>query len=142
MASRRHYSNVAPATELASNINNSVTSIEVASTTSYPTPPFTGVIEPGTADAEMVLVTAVPDGTHFTSTRGYNGTTAISHTTGDAFIHYVGAIDYDEANLHITDDTDLDAHPQYRLPPGTIVPYAGPTTPSALWLICDGSAVS
>jgi len=35
-------------------------------------------------DSERILVTALPDGTHITAVRGYEGTTAATHTAGAA----------------------------------------------------------
>lgn len=65
-------------TTLSAGINNSVTSLSVASATLFPT---TGNfrIRIGT---ELLLVTAV-SGTTFTVTRGIENTTAASHSSGD-----------------------------------------------------------
>lgn len=66
-----------PSTPLVGAINDSVTSIVVASTASFrQATPFELVIED-----EMVNVTSVA-GTTLTVTRGYNGTSAVAHANG------------------------------------------------------------
>src|SRR4051812_43361043 len=66
------------------------------SVTNLPTAPFTAVWERGSlTNEEVVLVTAVNTGTAtVTMTRGYNGTTAVSHNTGMSFEHCTAAIDF------------------------------------------------
>jgi hypothetical protein len=68
-----------PVTSLSAGINNSVTSLTVASASLFP---IAGnfVIKIG---SELLIVTAVT-GTTFTVTRGADGTTAASHLSGDA----------------------------------------------------------
>jgi hypothetical protein len=98
----RNYSNVAPPLTLQTTVNNVATSLVVSSTAGYPAVPFTLAIERGTVNEEFCLCTAIPDSTHFTVTRGYDGSTAVAHTGGLAVIeHAIGAIDYREANAHM-----------------------------------------
>jgi len=95
-------------------------------------------MERGTANEEVILVTASADSTHFTCTRGYDGTTGKAHANATSFEHVVVGQDYDEANAHINDSTLHQASPK-----GTIIAFAGSTSVvPAGWLICDGRAVS
>ena len=98
---RRYYSSTAVATTLSSGINNSTTSIDVAALTGYPAQtPWTAVLEPDTVNEEVVEVTNV-SGTTLTVTRGVDGTTAVSHSSGVKFQHGVSGRDFDEANAFV-----------------------------------------
>jgi microcystin-dependent protein len=95
-------------------------------------------MERGTPNEEVALVTAIPDGTHFTATRGYDGTTAKAHAINMPVEHCVASIDYDEANAHINDPL---LH--QSAPTGLVAPFAGASTAvPAEWILCDGRAVS
>jgi hypothetical protein len=101
----RYYSNLATADTLLSAISNSATSIQAGSGApqGYPTSfPFTLDIEPGTANFELVSVTAGA-GTSispWTITRAYDGTTARAHAAGVAIAHTWSANDLTQAALH------------------------------------------
>lgn len=73
-----NYANAA-ATTLSGSINNSVTSLTVASATGFPAIPRFRIL----IGTEILLVTGVA-GTTWTVTRGEESTTAASHTSGDA----------------------------------------------------------
>lgn len=95
---QRNYSNVAPPLPLAVSVIASATTLTVSSTTGYPAAPFLLGLERGTTNEEVVLCTA-KTATTFTVTRGYDGTTAKSHSVGTMVEHTVAAIDYREAGL-------------------------------------------
>ena len=98
---RRNYSNTAPPLTLQTTVNDTVGTLVVASTAGYPAVPFTLAIDRGTVNEEFCLCTA-KTATQFTVTRGYDGTTGKAHTGGSAIIeHAIGALDYNEANLHM-----------------------------------------
>jgi hypothetical protein len=98
---RRFYTNADPGTTLSTGINASVTSVPVANAGSFPSStPFAVIIEKGTANAEICLVTGVA-GSTLTVTRGYNGSTALSHGTGVAVTSGVIALDLDDAAAHV-----------------------------------------
>lgn len=104
---RRHYSSNARETSLTAGINNSATTIAVDSPVGYPADvPFVVHCELGTSSEEIMLVTAVV-GSNWTVTRGYDGSTAVSHDTGAKIVHGVAAIDMDEANDHVNASTNV-----------------------------------
>jgi microcystin-dependent protein len=158
MAARNYLNTVQP-TSLVGAATNSATSLEVASNTGFPTPPYTIAIDRGDpANEEVCLVTAHPDSTHMTVTRGYDGTTGVAHDAGVSVEHAVAAVDYADANDHIF-DTGRDDHTQYLttarhaaidhssivggyLPLGGIMGYAGSGDVGPNLLIADGRAIS
>lgn len=108
---RLHYSNTAPVTTLTADVSNSVTTLPVVATAGFPTLPFKIAINHGDAAEEICLVTAVTS-TSMTVTRGYDNTSAVSHSSNDPIEHVVTAGDYDAMNVHI-EDTTRDDHTQY-----------------------------
>jgi len=75
-----------PGTTLNGTINNSVTSLVVASSSGYPSSGNFRI----RIDSELMLVTAV-SGTTWTVTRGIESTSAASHTNGATINHVVSA---------------------------------------------------
>lgn len=98
--STRNYSSTAIATTITSSISNSATSCAVAATTGFPAAPFIARLDADTASEEIVLVTNVA-GLTLTITRGYDSTSAQSHSSGASFRHAVSAIDLREPNAHV-----------------------------------------
>lgn len=100
MANAYFYSNIAVPTTLSGNINNSVTSATVASTTGWPgTTPYVVSIDYQTANEELVKVTNNAAGT-LTIVRGFGGTTAVSHSTGAVVRHVLNAQDLTDFRTH------------------------------------------
>lgn len=111
---RRYYSSTAARTTLSSGINSTATSITVGSVSGFPGSfPYTLILDQDTASEEVVNVTAA-SGTTLTVTRGQDGTTGVSHSSGAAVNHGVSARDFDEPNAHVN-DTTTDVHSQYVL---------------------------
>ena len=105
MVQWRYYSNVAAGDTLASNISNVATSVVAGSGApqGYPTSfPFTLDIDPGTANFELVSVTAGAgtSATPWTVTRAYDGTLARAHASGVPIAHTWTANDLTQAALH------------------------------------------
>ena len=105
---RRYYSSTAVATTLSTGISSGSASITVGSTAGFPTSyPFTLILDEGTASEELVSATNVA-GTTVTVTRGVDGTSAVSHSSGATVKHGVSARDFDEPNSHV--NTTAGAH--------------------------------
>ena len=98
----RLYSSISVETTLGSNINSSVTSMQVASGTAstllggvtiVANSQFTVAIDPDTINEEIVFITAGPSGDTFTITRGRAGSTAVAHSTGATIKHVLTSDD-------------------------------------------------
>src|ERR1035437_7495497 len=80
------YAGGAVAAQLSGNINNSATSFQVTATTGWPNTavgPCVIKVDPGLVSEEKMLVSAYDGSGNLTITqRGYDGTSAASHTTG------------------------------------------------------------
>ena len=165
MSPARNYSNTAQPTSLTAGVDNLAATLPVASTAGYPNPPFTVAIERGDANEEVVLVQGKVSNAFTNCLRGYNGTTAVAHSSGKAVEHVTAAIDYTEASEHIY-NTALDHHTQYLnlarhasvdhstlgggggsggggFPVGSITAFWGTSSPDTLkYLLCYGQSVS
>lgn len=103
----RYFSSTAVPTTLQAGIDNSATTMRVASSSGYPAQtPFTVVIDPNTALEEVVTVTAAV-GTQWTVLRAQDGTSALPHSTGAAVRHMATARDFREAQEHIEASTGV-----------------------------------
>ena len=106
MASR-YYSAVAQDTTVTSGITSSATTVTVAGVTGYPsTYPFVLALDYNTALEELVTVTGVA-GLTLTITRGYNGTTAVTHNAGAVVRHVITAQDLTDAQNHYAATTSV-----------------------------------
>lgn len=105
---RRYYANAAPRLTTTGSINAAATSVTLTpSFVGWPASlPFRAVLEYGTANMEIVLVTAVVGATA-TITRAQDGTIAVSHNAGATFDQAVTAGDFDEANAHVNASTGV-----------------------------------
>lgn len=108
---RRSYPGAAVATTLSSPITSSQASLQVVDAAGYPDPatqgPFAIRVGNGTPNEEKILVGA-RSGTMFSDlTRGYDGTTAVSHSGGDTVEACWTATDADENNAHINSSTGV-----------------------------------
>jgi len=98
----RLYSSISVETTLGSNINSSVTSMQVATGTAstllggvtiVANSQFTVAIDPDTINEEIVFITAGPSGDTFTITRGRAGSSAVAHSTGATIKHVLTSDD-------------------------------------------------
>jgi microcystin-dependent protein len=159
----RNYLNAVTPTSLTDDIDDNDTTIPVASNAGFPTPPYTISLdrgESGGPDEEACLVTAHASNS-MTVVRGYDGTSASSHSSGAPIEHVVVSLDYEDANAHIY-NTGLDQHSQYlngtrhdardhtavlaaqglAFPIASLLHYARGATQPTGWLVCNGQAVS
>ena len=98
----RLYSSISVETTLASSINNSTTSMTVATGTAttllggvtlVANSQFTVAIDPDTINEEIVFITAGPSGDTFTIDRGEAGSAPVSHSTGATVKHVLTSDD-------------------------------------------------
>lgn len=100
MANSYFYSNIAVPTTLSGNINNAVLSCTVASTTGWPSSfPYVVALDYATSNEELIKVTANAAGT-LTMTRGFGGTSAVSHSIGAVVRHVYNAQDSTDFRTH------------------------------------------
>jgi hypothetical protein len=101
MSVNRYYSSVAIDTTLTGAVNNSATSITVASVSGFPASyPYTLALSYDTAGEELVNVTAAA-GLTLTIVRGQDGTSGVAHDAGAQVKHVASARDYREPQEHI-----------------------------------------
>ena len=101
MATKRYYSAIAQDTTVTTGITNTGTSVIVGSTTGFPSSfPYCLALDYNASSEEVVLVTSA-SGTTLTITRGYNGTTAISHNVGAVVRHVIIAQDMTDFSDHM-----------------------------------------
>lgn len=103
----RNYTSTLDAKSLALTMNSSVTTMQLNNLTGIPSYPFTMVIEPDTANEEIVTVSALSSGTTVTITRGQDGTTGVSHDSGASVRHMITARDLQEPQNHIYGSTGV-----------------------------------
>jgi hypothetical protein len=103
----RNYTSTLDAKSLALSMNSSVTTMQLNNLTGIPTYPFTMVIEPDTANEEIVTVSALSSGTTVTIVRGQDGTTGVSHDSGAQVRHMITARDLQEPQNHIYGSTGV-----------------------------------
>ena len=102
---RREYKGAATPTTITGGITNSSTSLTLTDATNWPTGSFSLVIDPGLAGEEKILAASRSGTTVTLTTRGYDNTTASSHTAGAIIYPVPTAIDFDEANALVNTPT-------------------------------------
>jgi hypothetical protein len=103
----RNYTSILDAKSLSVTMNSSVTTMQLNNLTGIPSYPFTMVIEPDTANEEIITVSALSSGTTVTVVRGQDGTTAVGHDSGSQVRHMITARDLQEPQDHIYDSTGV-----------------------------------
>jgi len=97
----RDYKGAAAATTLVGSLTNSATSFAIVNANGWPSGAngnFTIVVDIGTSSEEAMLCTSQVGGVITVLTRGYDGTSAVSHQPGASVLHAPVAIDLAEAN--------------------------------------------
>jgi hypothetical protein len=106
---RREFVGNALRTTLSGDISNSASSFSVVSGSSFPTGSnnsFVISIGRGTVNEEKILCSSRSSNTFTVSERGYDGTTALAHTTGDVVDHVLDAAAIQDMNT-VTNDTSI-----------------------------------
>lgn len=114
---KKTFSGGVPATQLSGALSSSATSFTVSSATGYPSGsggPFVVCIDRGTASEEKILISSVASTTFTVASggRGYDGTTATTHSSSATVEHVLDATTIAEANDHVN-TTSRDDHTQY-----------------------------
>ena len=97
---RRSYAGASTPTTISGGITNASTTVSITDATNWPSGSFSFVIDPGLSSEEKILATSRSGTTITITTRGYDGTTASSHSNGAVIYPVPTAIDFDEANAH------------------------------------------
>jgi hypothetical protein len=106
---RREFTGAALRTNLSANISSGDSSFSVTDAVGFPSGanPFAVVLDRGTSDEEKMLISS-RSGTTFTiQTRGYDGTTARSHTSGAFVDHILDAATIQDMNTTTYDNEVL-----------------------------------
>lgn len=106
---RREFSGGVLRTTLSSTINNSVTSISVVDGSTFPSGanPFVIVIDRGNSAEEKILVSSRAGNTFTVANRGYDGSTANTHTSGAYVDHVLDATAIQDMNTTTYDNEVL-----------------------------------
>ena len=75
----RNYKSTLDAKTLDTSMNTSVLTMRLNNITGIPTYPFTMVIDPDSANEEIVTVTSLSSGTTVNVSRAQDGTSAVNH---------------------------------------------------------------
>jgi hypothetical protein len=118
----QQYSSVATQAQLTAGIGSSNPTCSVNTASGFPSTPFTGVLDIGTASQEIVDVTNV-SGLTLTITRGVDGSAATTHANGATFTHSAIGRDFREARSHIdaSGSNDASGHAVHGLQVGSNV---------------------
>lgn len=103
----RYYSAIAQDTTLTGSITSISATMAVTATTGFPSNyPYVLAVDYENANEELVLVTNAT-GLTLTITRGYNGTSAVSHGVGATIRHVIVAQDLTDAQAHYDATTSV-----------------------------------
>lgn len=106
---RQEFSGGVLRTTLSANISNSESSFSVTDGSTFPTGthPFVIVIDRGSSAEEKVLISSRAGNTFTVSNRGYDGSTANTHTSGAYVDHVLDATVIQDMNTTTYDNEVL-----------------------------------
>lgn len=106
---RQEFSGSVLRTTLSANISNSASSFSVTDGSTFPTGthPFVIVIDRGNSAEEKVLISSRAGNTFTVSNRGYDGSTANTHTSGAYVDHVLDATVIQDMNQTTYDNEVL-----------------------------------
>ena len=106
---RREFNGAVLQTALASSFSGSASSFTVTDGSTYPsgTNPFTVVIDRGIASEEKILILSRATNVFTVSQRGYDGTTAVAHSSGALVDHVLDANTIQDMNTTTYDNEVL-----------------------------------
>lgn len=103
----RNYKSTLDAKTLAASMNSSQTVMELDNIIGIPSYPFTFVIDPDSANEEIVTVTGLQAGTTVVVVRGQDGTSAVAHDAGVFVRHMITGRDLQEPQDHMDDTSGI-----------------------------------
>lgn len=106
MPTGQQYATNVPQTTLTGSINATATLMSVASSSGWPSTPFTAILDMGTSLQEPVDVTNIT-GTTWTVTRAIDGTVGMIHQVGATVTHGDIGRDFREARSHMDASTNV-----------------------------------
>lgn len=123
MPTGQQYATNVPQAALTASIGTGTTSFSVNSLAGWPTPPFTAVLDLGSAIQEPIDVLGVSGNTVTSCTRAIDSTLAFPHNVSATLTHADVGRDFREARAHIdaSGPTDSTGHSVHGLTAGTIV---------------------
>ena len=106
---RREFSGAVLRTTITASISNSDSSISVLDGSTYPSGnnPFVVVIDRGYGAEEKILISSRSSNTLAVEQRGYDGTTAVAHTSGAYIDHVLDAAVIQDMNTTTYDNEIL-----------------------------------
>lgn len=139
MTAARNYSSTAARAVLTTSASNVDTTLAVDTVSGFPTVPFVLALDKDRVGEEIVLCTAVV-GLALTVTRGYDGTSATSHSAGATVQHVAIGKDFQDAADHVGNSSlhwNSATEDLIRLPvqwgrPGITVPGLTTGTPTSV----------
>lgn len=100
LTTRRRYANTGPQATLPVGINAAVTAFNLSTGTGFPAVPFPLILDYLGSAEEVILVTGLTGAAVTSCTRGYDGSSAQTHSGGAVCVHGIIAKDADEASQH------------------------------------------
>jgi hypothetical protein len=98
---KRNYVSNLDVKNLSASMNGSQTTMQLVDLIGIPAYPFTMVIEPDTANEEIVTVTGLTSGTTVNVQRAQDGTSGVTHDLGSEVRHMITGRDLQEPQDHI-----------------------------------------
>jgi len=104
----RNYSSITEAVTLSADVPQTGTNadrVSLSSNTNFPTAPFVLVLNPDTANEEVVLATSLVSGTTYLVTRNIEGGGVNTHTSGQEVKHMIVASDLQIVHDHFSNNS-------------------------------------
>lgn len=143
MGTRKEFQGAAKATTITSALTAGSTAISISASTGWPSGasyPFVVCINRGRSNEEKVLCSSRSGTTLAVTTRGYDGTTAATHASGETIEHILDAVTIDEANERASQPKlKLALTGAQSIPDSTLTAISWDTETSDLWGFYPGS---
>lgn len=146
MGTRKEFQGAAKATTITSALTAGSTAISISASTGWPSGasyPFVVCINRGRSNEEKVLCSSRSGTTLTVTTRGYDGTTAATHASGETIEHIIDAVTIDEANERASQPKlKLALTGSQSISDNTLTAISWDTETSDLWGFYPGSGAT